>query len=70
MVESHFSVGASYRINDHWDLSFAYMKAFENDETGQGDVPQGLQNAGFGADSGTKISLEEDSYSLNLGYRF
>jgi long-chain fatty acid transport protein len=70
MVESHFSVGASYRINDHWDLSFAYMKAFENDETGRGDVPEGLQNAGFGADSGTKIDLEEDSYSLNLGYRF
>jgi long-chain fatty acid transport protein len=69
MTEQHLTLGGTYRFNNHWDLSFAYMKAFENDVTGKGDVPESYQDT-FGEDSNTKINLSEDSYSLNLGYRF
>jgi long-chain fatty acid transport protein len=69
MTEQHLSLGATYFINNHWDLSFAYMKAFDNSVTGEGDVPESYQ-ALFGKDSQAKINLEETSYSFNIGYKF
>ncbi|MEF8792791.1 OmpP1/FadL family transporter [Thiohalorhabdus sp.] len=70
MVEQHLSLGATYVINDSWDVSFAYMKAFENDETGSGDIPDSLTARGFGEDSRANIDLSETTYTVNLGYRF
>jgi long-chain fatty acid transport protein len=74
MTEQHLTFGATYQFNNHWEASFAYMKAFENDVTGKNDVPQSFSAApasgGFGSSSNAKISLEEDSYSVNIGYRF
>ena len=70
MVEQHLSLGGTYRFNNYWEVSFAYMKAFQNSETGQGDIPQSLNSAGFGANSGAEIDLSETTYTFNLGYRF
>lgn len=70
MTEQHLTLGGTYRLNDHWDLSLAYMKAFDNSITGKGDVPDSYQNLGFASDSNAKINLEETSYSFNIGYRF
>jgi len=69
VVQSHFTLGGTYALNNHWDVTFAYMKAFKNDVKGKGDIPTSFQGS-FGQDSNTKISLSEDSYTLNLGYRF
>jgi len=69
MTEQHLSVGGTYKFNNRWELSFAYMRAFNNSVTGKGDVPESYQGL-FPEDSNAKIDLEENSYSLNLGYRF
>ncbi|MFA9459886.1 OmpP1/FadL family transporter [Thiohalorhabdus sp. Cl-TMA] len=70
MVETHLSLGATYLINRHWDVSLAFMKAFENEEKGKGDIPESFRAAGFSEDSNAKIALEEETYSINVGYRF
>lgn len=69
MTESHMTLGATYKFNDRWEASFAYMKAANNSVKGKGDVPTSYQDY-FGEDSNTEIDLEETSYSINLGYRF
>ncbi len=69
VVESHASLGATWQVNNHWDLALAYMVAFENDVTGKGDIPAPYDNF-FGSDSKAKSTLSETSLSLNIGYRF
>ena len=69
VVKSHATIGATYNVNNHWDLSFAYMRAFSNDVKGKNDIPAPF-NGFFGNSSNAKISLEENSYSFNIGYRF
>ena len=69
VVESHMTLGGTYEINNRWDLSFAFMKAFANDVDGKGDIPAPYDNF-FGSDSKANIELEEESYSFNIGYRF
>ncbi len=59
VVESHYTIGGDYRINDHWDLAFHYMYVPENTVTSTDpQLP------------GAKISLSETSFGLNIGYRF
>ncbi|HKJ76614.1 MAG TPA: outer membrane protein transport protein [Gammaproteobacteria bacterium] len=70
VTESHLTLGGTYEINNRWDFSFAFMKAFNNDVKGKDDIPTAYDNLGFGSDSRTKIELEEESYSFNIGYRF
>lgn len=71
LVEHHITCGIDYMLGEHWGVSLAYMKALKNDATGKGDVPQGFQDATpFTADSGAKISLEEDSVGIQLSYLF
>lgn len=71
LVEHHITCGVDYMLGEHWGISLAYMKAFKEDATGKGDVPQGFQDATpFTADSGAKISLEEDSVGIQLSYLF
>ena len=69
MTEQHLTLGGTYRFNNRWEASLAYMRAFENEVTGSGDVPEAYQND-FGQDSNATINLEENSVSLNIGYRF
>jgi long-chain fatty acid transport protein len=59
VVESHYTIGGDYRINDHWELAFHYMYVPENTVTSTDpQLP------------GAKISLSETSLGLNIGYRF
>ena len=60
VVESHYTIGGDYRINNHWDLAFHYMYVPENTVTA--DASTGIP--------GAKISLSETSLGLNIGYRF
>ena len=59
VVETHYTIGGDYRINNHWDLAFHYMYVPENTVTSTDpQMP------------GAKISLSETSFGLNIGYRF
>jgi len=71
IVEHHFALGFDYMLGDHWGLGLTYMKAFKETAKGKNDVPEGFQQATpFQADSGSKISLEEDSIGMQLVYLF
>jgi len=60
VVETHYTVGADYRLNEHWDIGCHYMY-----------VPENTVTAGSGTNApGVKISLSEQSFGVNLGYRF
>lgn len=60
VVETHFTVGADYKLNEHWDIGFHYMYVPENTVTaGPGTIFENV-----------KISLSEQSFGMNLGYRF
>ena len=60
VVETHYTVGADFKIDEHWDIGCHYMYVPENSVTaGPGTNPQDA-----------KISLSEQSFGLNLGYRF
>ena len=60
VVETHYTVGADYKLNDHWDIGFHYMYVPENTVTaGPGTIFENV-----------KISLSEQSFGMNLGYRF
>lgn len=60
VVETHYTVGADYRLNDHWDIGCHYMYVPEN------SVTAGPETSAPGA----VISLSEQSAGINLGYRF
>ncbi|MDH3392076.1 MAG: outer membrane protein transport protein [Desulfobulbaceae bacterium] len=61
VVETHYTVGADYRLNERWDIGFHYMYVPENTITSAPtpNFPPGI-----------KISLAEQSFGMNLGYRF
>ena len=61
VVETHYTVGADYRLDEHWDIAFHYMYVPENTITS-------AQTPTF--PPGIKISLAEQSFGMNLGYRF
>jgi len=65
IVEDHVTAGVGLALSDSLQLQFTYMHAFENTlrDNGQGDM---YSQAG----SGTEISLEEDSFSLELAGSF
>ena len=59
IVESHYTVGADFDLNNHWQLGLHYMYAPENTLTSTDpQLP------------GAKISLSETSFGLNIGYQF
>ena len=71
VVETHYTLGADYKLGSNWGVGLTYMKAKSEELTGTNDVPAGMQGATpFSADSGVKIALEEDSYGVQLSYRF
>jgi len=69
VVETHYTLGADYKLGSHWGVGLTYMKAKSAELTGKGDIPLPMTGT-FGTDSNTKISLEEDSYGVQLSYRF
>ena len=62
MVENHITFGGTYTFENGWEGSIFFMKAFENELTGKGDL--------MGMDSGTTISLEETSLGGTISYHF
>lgn len=71
VVEHHLSVGMDYKLGPHWGVGMTYMRAFNEEIVGKGDVPAGFQMmTPFTADSGSTISLEENSVGIQLTYRF
>ena len=60
VVETHYTVGTDYRLDEHWDIAFHYMY-----------VPENTITASTGSSlPGVKIALSEQSFGMNLGYRF
>ncbi len=69
VVENHLTLGVTYRLGEHWELSTAYKKAFKKELTGKGDVPTAFQPLA-GTDSGAKIAMDQHSFGLQISYRF
>ena len=61
IVEDHAGVGVDVKMGA-WGVTLAYMSAFSNEIEGAGDM--------MGSDSGTKISLEEQSMMLSISHSF
>ncbi len=61
IVESHYTVGGTWRINNHWEVAAHYMVVPENTLTAPASDPQM---------PGARISLAETSFGANIGYRF
>lgn len=71
IVEKHYTAGFDYKLGKSWGISMAYMKAVRKELAGKNDVSSGMQQVTpFGANSGAKIALEEDSVGMQLSYRF
>lgn len=60
VVETHYTVGADYKLDKHWDIGCHYMYAPENTVTAGPDTSA----------PGVAISLSEQSLGVNLGYKF
>jgi long-chain fatty acid transport protein len=61
IVETHYTVGMDYRLNNHWELALHYMMVPEKTLSAPATDP----NA-----PGAEISLSERSFGMNIGYRF
>ena len=60
-VETHYAIGADYHLNNRWDIGFHYMIAPE--QTFQAPANDPLA-------PGVEIGLSEQSFGIDLGYRF
>lgn len=75
VVEDHLTFGATYRFlparpGPHWEVSAAYKKAFKNEIVGVRDVPTAFQALGFPANSGARISMDQNSFGFQISYHF
>lgn len=61
VVETHYTFGAGYDLDGHWELAFHYMYVPEKTFQAPSDDPML---------PGSRISLSEQSFGVNLGYRF
>jgi long-chain fatty acid transport protein len=62
IVETHYTLGMDYRLNNHWELAAHYMLVPEKSMTVPANDPNMMD--------GTEISLSERSFGANIGYRF
>ncbi len=61
IVETHYTLGMDYRLNNHWELAMHYMLVPEKSMAAAANDP---------AIPGAEISLSERSFGMNIGYRF
>lgn len=61
IVETHYTVGMDYTLNNHWELALHYMHVPEKTMSAPADDAQA---------PGAEISLSETSMGMNIGYRF
>jgi len=59
----HASVGASYKINDRWDFTFAYTHAFSNSITGSNPALTGVAQP-------VRIRMRQHEIATGLSYRW
>jgi long-chain fatty acid transport protein len=64
VIEQHFTVGATWRIDQKSELSFSYMHAFENEVNGSNSIP-----ANFGGGN-ANIKMYQDSLGIAYGMKF
>lgn len=62
VVEEHYTIGGDYRFNEYWELGAHYMYVPENSQTSTSTNPMELP--------GAKVSMSQDSFGVNIGYRF
>ena len=61
VVESHYTIGADYALNNHWELAWHYMVAPEVSYKAPATDPMA---------PGAEVSLKETSFGINIGYIF
>lgn len=61
VVETHYTVGLGYTLNNRWDIAFHYMHVPEVTRQAPATDPQA---------PGAEIALSETSFGTNIGYRF
>ncbi len=61
LVESHYALGADFKVNKHWDLGFHYMYAPK--KTAKASATDQMA-------PGVSTSLSEKTFGANIGYRF
>ncbi len=64
VVESHFTLGTSYQLNNRWGVGAAYMVASRKTYTAP------MTPSPTNPDKGQKIGLAEQAFSFNLSYKF
>lgn len=70
-VENTFTMGASYNINETYELSFHYLHAFKNTITGKTPFyPEGIENFEDLAEDNAAITMTQDSFGATLGIKF
>lgn len=63
IVEHHITAGFTYTYHD-WDFDFAFVHAFNNDQTNDG-APSPTNPF-----AGTEVSMYQDTASFMISYRF
>ncbi len=63
-IQQHLTLGATWKIDQKQELSFAYMHAFEKEVNGSGSIPLAL---GGGE---ANIKMYQDLLGISYGYKF
>lgn len=70
-VETHFTLGASYTIDETYELSAHYMHAFKNTITGKTPFyPAGVENYEDLQEDNAAISMSQNAIGATLGIKF
>lgn len=63
VMETHYTLGGTYDLNNRWELGFHYMHAPEVSY----QAPNDDQDPN---DNGQEIALSAESFGVNIGYKF
>ncbi len=66
IVETHVAAGASYKISKNLELSFAYVHAFEHEESHKNTDP--MSQMMYGPE--TKVKMYQDTAAVQITYNF
>lgn len=65
VVEDHLTLGATYHVDSHKELTLGYMRALENEVKGVGSIP----SAGFGGGN-ADIKMSQNSFGVAFGWKY
>lgn len=68
-VQRHLTLGGSWKLDSHNDLSVAYVHGFKQQVNGENSIPPGFPPVGFGGGN-ANISLEESALGVAWGHKF